>query len=91
MLLSWPTFTTASNEAVASGSKTIVIGNDGWVSVALASNYGASPDGTYYTAVLHLSDGTTSTEYWLVPSTATANIAGVRTQIVCLLISRHDR
>jgi len=50
--------------------------------VALASNYGASPEGTYYTAVLHLSDGSTSTEYWLVPTTATAEIGGVRTKIM---------
>ena len=48
LLLSWPTFTTASNEAVASGNKTVVIGSNGWVSVALASNYGASPDGTLH-------------------------------------------
>jgi hypothetical protein len=82
VLLSWPAFTTAANEAVAAGSKTIAIGSDGWVSVALASNYGATPDGTYYTAVLHLSDGSTSTEYWLVPTTATADIGGVRTQVV---------
>ncbi len=90
LLLSWPTFTTASNEAVASGSKTVVIGSDGWVSVALVSNYGASPDGTYYTAVLHLSDGTTSTEYWLVPTTTTANIGGVRTQVMPAYIAARS-
>ena len=90
LLLSWPTFTTASNEAVASGSKTVLIGSNGWVSVALASNYGASPDGTFYTAVLHLSDGTTSTEYWLVPATTTAEIAGVRTQIMPAYIAARS-
>ena len=29
LLLSWPTFTTATNEAVASGSMTLAIGADG--------------------------------------------------------------
>jgi hypothetical protein len=31
--------------------------------VALAPNIGAMPAGLFYTAVYHLSDGTTSTEY----------------------------
>jgi hypothetical protein len=61
--LSWPAFTTATNQAVAAGKITTNIGTDGSVSVNLAPNLGASPAGLYYTAIYHMSDGTTSTEY----------------------------
>jgi hypothetical protein len=61
--LSWPAFTTAASQAVAAGRTSVSIGSDGFVSVNLAPNLGASPMGLYYTAVYHLSDGTTSTEY----------------------------
>ncbi|HVJ08791.1 MAG TPA: hypothetical protein VM554_10430 [Acidisarcina sp.] len=82
LLLSWPAFTTSANEAVASGSKSIPIGADGWVAIGLAPNAGAAPDGTYYTAVYHLNDGTTSTEYWVVPSAATVSLASVRAKVM---------
>src|SRR5215472_12350598 len=62
--ISWPAFTTAANQTVAAGKTTATIGADGFVSVNLAPNLGSSPAGLYYTAVYHLSDGTTSTEYW---------------------------
>src|SRR5579871_2311087 len=68
--LSWPAFTTADNLAVTAGRTTVTIGSDGFVSVNLAPNLGASPAGLFYTAVYHLSDGTTSTEYWVVPAAA---------------------
>jgi hypothetical protein len=61
--LSWPAFTTSNNLAVAAGRTTVSIGSDGFVSVNLAPNLGSSPAGLYYTAVYHMSDGTTSTEY----------------------------
>src|SRR6185437_15533731 len=35
-----------------------------------------------YTAIFHLSDGTTSTEYWVVPAAAQATIAQVRSQVM---------
>jgi 5-(carboxyamino)imidazole ribonucleotide mutase len=70
--LSWPAFTTASNMAVAAGKITTSIGADGFVSVNLAPNLGSSPAGLYYTAIYHLSDGTTSTEYW---ATETAGVS----------------
>ena len=80
--LSWPAFTTASNQAVAAGRKTVEIGADGFVSISLAANVGATPAGLYYTAIYHLSDGTTSTEYWVVPSAAQASIGQVRAQLM---------
>lgn len=63
LLLSWPAFTTADGKAVAAGRTTVKIGQDGSLSVNLAPNLGSSPAGLYYTAVYHMSDGTTSTEY----------------------------
>lgn len=61
--LSWPAFTTASGQAVASGKTTSTIGADGFVSVNLAPNLGSTPAGLYYTAIYHMSDGTTSSDF----------------------------
>jgi hypothetical protein len=80
--LSWPAFTTASNQAVTAGRQMVEIGADGFVSVNLAPNVGATPAGLYYTAIYHLSDGTTSIEYWVVPSSAQAAIGQVRAQLM---------
>jgi len=80
--LKWPAFTTASNQTVAAGKITTSIGADGFVSVNLAPNLGSSPAGLYYTAIYHMSDGTTSTEYWVIPAAAQASIAQVRSQVM---------
>jgi hypothetical protein len=61
--LSWPAFVTSNSVAVAAGSLYVKVGSDGFVSVNLTPNLGASPAGLFYTAVYHMSDGTTSTEY----------------------------
>lgn len=61
--LRWPAFATGENQAIAAGTLTVPIGSDGVVRVNLTPNAGASPAGFFYTAVYHLSDGTTSTEY----------------------------
>jgi hypothetical protein len=61
--LSWPAFTTASNQTVAAGKITTAIGADGFVTVNLAPTLGSSPAGLFYTAIYHMSDGTTSIEY----------------------------
>lgn len=80
--LSWPAFTTADNHAVAAGRSTIKVGADGTMSVDLAPNLGSSPAGLYYTAVYHMSDGTTSTEYWVIPPGDPISIAEVRAQVM---------
>jgi hypothetical protein len=80
--VSWPAFTTASNQAVTAGRMSVTIGADGYVSVNLAANLGATPAGLYYTAVYHLSDGTTSTEYWVVPAAGQASLSQVRAQVM---------
>jgi hypothetical protein len=80
--LSWPAFTTASNQTIAAGKITTTIGADGFVTVNLAPNLGSSPAGLFYTAIYHMSDGTTSIEYWVVPLSAQASIAQVRSQVM---------
>jgi hypothetical protein len=80
--LSWPAFTTNAGQAVAAGRTTVNIGADGFLTVNLAPNSGAQPAGLYYTAIYHLNDGTTSTEYWTVPATPQATIAQVRAQVM---------
>jgi len=80
--ISWPAFTTTGGQAVAAGRTSAKIGSDGKVTVALAPNIGAMPAGLFYTAVYHLSDGTTSTEYWVVPNTIQATIAQVRSTVL---------
>ncbi len=69
-MVSWPAFTTANGQVVAADSTTVTIAPDGFVSVNLAPNLGATPAGLYYTAVYYMSDGSTSTEYWVVPAAA---------------------
>jgi hypothetical protein len=81
VIVSWPAFATATNQAVAAGSLSETIGVDGFLTVNLAPNQGAYPEGTYYTAIYHLNDGTVTKEYWVVPAAATAAIASVRAQL----------
>ncbi|MDE3202396.1 MAG: hypothetical protein KGN79_15910, partial [Acidobacteriota bacterium] len=80
--LSWPAFNPAGGAAVAAGQTTVTIGADGFFSVNLAPNLGAAPAGLFYTAIYHLSDGTTSTEYWVVPEAAQATLAQVRAKVM---------
>ena len=82
LLVSWPAFTTASNQAVAAGNTVVTIGADGFLSVNLAPNLGANPAGLYYTAVFHLSDGTVDTQFWVVPAAASATLAAVQAKLM---------
>ena len=82
LVVSWPAFTTASGQAVAADSMTVTIAPDGFFSVNLAPNLGATPAGLYYTAVYYLSDGSTSTQYWVVPAAAQATLAQVQAQLM---------
>jgi hypothetical protein len=63
VLVSWSSFTTAGGQTVPAGSTSVTIGPGGQMSLALTPNAGASPMGSFYTAIFHLSDGTTSHEY----------------------------
>jgi len=82
LVLSWPAFTTASGQSIAADSTTVTIATNGFVTVNLAPNLGATPAGLYYTAVYYLSDGTTTTQYWVVPAATSATIAQVQSQLM---------
>ncbi len=80
--VSWPSFTAAGGQAVVAGNTTVAVGSDGFVSVNLTPNVGATPAGLYYTAVFYLSNGTTTTQYWVVPAAAQATLAQVQSQVM---------
>jgi hypothetical protein len=77
VLISWPAFTAADGTPVAAGSTSVALGDDGALSVNLVPNAGATPSGTYYTAVFQLQDGV-RTEYWLVGTTSPTTLSAVR-------------
>jgi hypothetical protein len=82
LMVSWPSFTTASGQLVTADSTTVAIAPDGFVSVNLAANVGASPAGLYYTAVYYMSDGSTNTQFWVVPGGAQAALGQVQAQLM---------
>jgi hypothetical protein len=77
LLISWPAFTASDGTPVAAGSTSVALGSDGSLSVDLIPNTGATPSGTYYSAVFQLEDGV-RTEYWLVGTTSPSTLAQVR-------------
>ncbi len=70
VLVSWTGFTTAGGSAVPAGTTSAAVGANGALTIELAPNAGATPLGSYYTAVFHLTDGTTSRQFWVVPATS---------------------
>lgn len=82
LVISWPAFETADKKAVAAGTLTALLGNDGSVSLELAPNFGATPAGSHYTVVLRLDDGTSSTEYWTVPVVSPTTIGAIRSTLL---------
>lgn len=82
LLITWPAFTTADNRAVPAGSMSLAIGPFGAVNLALVPNQGATPAGTYYKVVYKLNDGTTSEEFWVVPTLSPTTISAIRSQVV---------
>ncbi len=86
VLVSWGAFTTADGHSIAAGTTSAAIGANGALTISLAPNAGASPMGSYYTAVLHLSDGTTSQQYWVIPVLAAGGapvkLAAIQNQVL---------
>ncbi len=83
VIVSWGSFTTASGLSVPSGSTSATIGAGGALSIALAPNAGATPMGSYYTAVYHLDDGSVSREYWVVPvSSVGVSLSAIRSTVL---------
>ena len=83
VIVSWQAFTTATGESVPSGTTSAAIGPNGALSVALVSNAGSTPMGTYYTAVYHLDDGTVSRAFWVVPASQTpVTVSSIATSVL---------
>jgi len=82
LVVSWPSFTTASGQMVTADSMTVTIAPDGFVSVNLAANQGATPAGLYYTAIFYLSDGSVNTQYWVVPAATQATLGQVQARLM---------
>jgi len=82
VLVTWPAFSTANGDAIPAGNLTTQIGANGSISLNLTPNFGATPTGTYYTAVYHLDDGTVSTEYWVVPAAVQTTITAMRSEVM---------
>lgn len=83
LIISWPTFTTATSETVQSGSTSASISSSGVLSFKLIPNAGATPVGSYYTAIYHLDDGSVTREYWVVPaSSAPVTISAIRNTVL---------
>jgi hypothetical protein len=57
VLISWPSFQTASGDAVAAGNLAVTIGTQGAFTAQLVPNLGASPEGTYYVEVRYTDVG----------------------------------
>ncbi|MBE7181845.1 MAG: hypothetical protein INR71_11680, partial [Terriglobus roseus] len=76
-------FTASNGATVQQGSTSTVLGSNGALSISLAPTAGATPIGTFYTAVYHLADGTVTREYWQVPvSGSPVSLATVRTGVL---------
>ena len=90
MLVSWQGFTAVDGSAVAAGNMTVTIAPDGSVNMALAPNAGANPQGSYYTVVYHMNDGTVQKEYWVVPVGPTATISQLRARVVPAAVAQQS-
>jgi hypothetical protein len=86
VLVNWGGFTTASGEVIAAGNTSTTLGAGGVLTISLVANAGATPTGSYYTAIFHLSDGTTSRQYWVLPveaaGAAPVKLAAIENQVL---------
>ncbi len=83
VLISWPAFATTSGVSVPAGSTSVTLGTGGTLSVQLVPNAGSTPMGSYYTAIYHLSDGTVTREYWVVPAQVGAvQVSAIRSSVL---------
>ncbi len=83
VIVSWQAFTTALGQTVPSGSASATISSGGAMTISLVPNAGATPMGSYYTAVYHLDDGTVSREFWVIPaSQSPVQVSAVKTSVL---------
>src|SRR5437016_10630171 len=64
LLISWPTFSTASGQAVASGTTSVTLGTGGALSVPLVPTPAAEPTKTFITVAYHFTAGTLRPDFW---------------------------
>lgn len=78
LLISWPAFTTATQNVVAAGSLAVQLGADGAFTASLAPTTGSTPTGVYYTVVYQLNEGGSFFQEWsglfVIPSDAGGRI-----------------
>jgi lysophospholipase L1-like esterase len=88
VIVSWQAFTTATGQSVPAGTTSATIGTGGVLSLQLAPNAGATPTGTYYTAVYHLNDGSVSREFWVVPvSQSPVQVSAIKSTVLPLSVA----
>jgi lysophospholipase L1-like esterase len=88
VIVSWQAFTTAIGQSVPAGTTSATIGTGGVLSLQLAPNAGATPMGTYYTAVYHLNDGSVSREFWVVPvSQSPVQVSAIKSTVLPLSVA----
>ena len=91
VVVTWNAFTTASGRAVPAGTASATLSPAGVLTMALAPNSGAIPIGSYYTAVFHLNDGSTSREFWVIPVMAAGSVpvklAAIRNSVLPLSVA----
>ncbi len=62
LLISWPAFNTADNQAVAAGTMSLAIGPTGAISLALVPTEGATPAGVSYKVIYKLDEAISQRE-----------------------------
>lgn len=83
VVIAWPTFQAGSCQVVAGQVSVPLVA--GALAVPLYPNDAATPAGTSYRVTYHLKSGRITTEYWVVPSSATpVSLALVRSPSVPL-------
>ena len=81
VVIAWPTFLVGSCQVIA-GQTTVTV-SGGIFTIQLYPNLTASPSGASYRVTYYLKSGQISTEYWVVPSSATpVALASVRSATV---------
>jgi len=81
VVIAWPTFLIGTCQVI--GGQVSVNVSAGALSVALYPNDAATPAGTSYRATYYLRSGKVTTEYWVVPTSATpVTLATVRSASV---------
>jgi hypothetical protein len=74
LIIAWTAFTTADGHAIAAGSRSIVVGSNGVVSIALVPTEGSDPP-SYYKITIKLDTGETDEEIWTIPAAGPSAIS----------------